>query len=212
MISYLSGSVKRVEHVLHGESENLRGNTEHGVSGLDSDEALGLADGLDDGLDVEGLDGTEVDDLTLDTVLLLEVLGGDEGLSDTAGEGDDGNVGSSTLNLGLSDGNDEVVGLGLLGHGEALSVEELVLEDNDRVGVANSGLQQSLGILGAPGRDHLKTGDRTVPCGVILGVLGGDTGSKSVGSTESDVAGLDTSGHVVGLCSRVNDLVNSLHL
>ena len=63
----------------------------------------GLLDRLDDGLDVEGLDGAEVDDLGLNAVLLLEGLGGDEGLADAAGEGDDGEVLAGTLDLGLAD-------------------------------------------------------------------------------------------------------------
>jgi hypothetical protein len=62
-----------------------------------------LLDRLDDGLNIEGLDGTEVDDLGLDAVLLLELLGGDQRLTDAAGEGDDGKVLSGTLDLGLAE-------------------------------------------------------------------------------------------------------------
>jgi hypothetical protein len=42
-------------------------------------------------------------------------------------------------------------------------------------------------------------------------MLGSDTGGEAVGPTECDVAGLDTSRHVMGLCSRVDDLINGLH-
>jgi hypothetical protein len=63
----------------------------------------GLLDGLDDSLDVEGLNGAQVDDLSLNTVLGLELFGGDEGLADTAGEGDDGEVLAGALDLGLSE-------------------------------------------------------------------------------------------------------------
>jgi hypothetical protein len=63
----------------------------------------GLLDRLDDGLNIKGLDGTEVDNLSLDTVLLLELLGGDQRLTDAAREGDDGKVLSGTLNLGLAE-------------------------------------------------------------------------------------------------------------
>ena len=62
-----------------------------------------LLDRLDDGFDIKGLDGTEVDDLGLDAVLLLELLGGDQRLTDAAREGDDGKVGSGTLDLGLAE-------------------------------------------------------------------------------------------------------------
>jgi hypothetical protein len=63
----------------------------------------GLLDGLDDGLDVERLDGAQVDDFGLDAVLLLELLGGDEGLADAAREGDDGEVLAGALDLGLAE-------------------------------------------------------------------------------------------------------------
>jgi len=42
-------------------------------------------------------------------------------------------------------------------------------------------------------------------------VLSGDTGGETVGTTESDVAGLDTTRHVVSLCGRVDDLIDGLH-
>ena len=87
----------------------------------------------------------------------------------------------------------------------------LVLQDNDRVGVADSSLQQTLGVLGAVWGDDLETGDAAVPGRVVLGMLGSDTGGETVGATEGDVAGLDTTGHVVCLCGRVDDLVNGLH-
>jgi len=42
-------------------------------------------------------------------------------------------------------------------------------------------------------------------------VLGSNTSGETVGTTESDVARLDTTGHVVSLSGRVDDLVNGLH-
>lgn len=62
-----------------------------------------LLDGLDDSLDIERLDGAEVDDLSLDTVLRLELLGSNKALADTAGKGDNSQVLSRTLNLGLAE-------------------------------------------------------------------------------------------------------------
>jgi hypothetical protein len=96
-------SVQVVEGVLGGQGDDLGGDTERGEPGLDGHHGAGLLDGVDDGLEVERLDGAEVDDLSLNAVLLLESLGGDEGLADAAGEGDDGEVLTGTLNLGLAD-------------------------------------------------------------------------------------------------------------
>lgn len=96
-------SVQVVEGVLGGQGNDLGGDTERGETGLDGHHGAGLLDRVDDGLEVEGLDGAEVDDLSLNAVLLLESLGGDEGLADAAGEGDDGEVLSGALDLGLAD-------------------------------------------------------------------------------------------------------------
>lgn len=63
----------------------------------------GLLDGLDDGLDVERLYRAQVDDFGLDAVFLLELLGGDQGLADAAGKGDDGEVLAGALDLGLAE-------------------------------------------------------------------------------------------------------------
>lgn len=207
----LGRAVEVVKGVLHGQGENLGADTKGGEARLDRQEAARLLDRVDNGLDVEGLDGAQVNDLGLDAVVLLEVLGGNQGLADAAGEGDNGQVGAGALNLGLAKGNDKVVLLGGLGHGEGLAVEELVLEDDDGVGVANGSLHQALGVLGAPGADDLEAGNGAVPGRVVLGVLGSDTGGEAVGATEGDVAGLDTARHVEGLGGRVDNLVDGLH-
>jgi hypothetical protein len=87
----------------------------------------------------------------------------------------------------------------------------LVLENHDRVRVTDGSLQQTLGILGAVWRNDLESRNASVPRGVILRMLSSDTGSETVGTTEGNVAGLDTTGHVVGLCGGVDNLVNGLH-
>ncbi|KAH0357911.1 hypothetical protein KCU83_g293, partial [Aureobasidium melanogenum] len=188
------GSLQVVPGVLGGESQKLSTDTEAGETRLDGHHVASLLDRLDDSLNIKGLDGTEVDDLGLNAVLLLELLGGDQRLTDAAGEGDDGKVLSGTLDLGLAE-----------------LADSLVLENNDGVGISDGGLHKTLGVLGAVRRNNLKTGDGAVPGRVILRVLSGDTSSETVGSTEGDVARLDTTRHVVGLCGRVDDLIDGLH-
>ena len=94
--------VQVVEGVFGGESNDLGGDTEGGEARLNGHHGTGLLDRVDDGLEIEGLDGTEVDDLSLNTVLLLESLSGNESLANAAGEGDDGEVLAGTLDLGLA--------------------------------------------------------------------------------------------------------------
>lgn len=207
----LGGCVEVVECVLHGKGEDLSADTESRVAELDDHQTVGLLDRLDDGLKVEGLDGTQVDDLSINTVVLLQVLSGDEGLTDASGHGHDGEILAGALNLGLAEGNHKVILLRSLGHGEALTVHELVLKDHNGVRVADGSLQETLGILRRPRGDDLQTGDAAVPGAEVLRVLGGDTGGEAVGATEGDVAGLNAAGHVQGLGCGVDDLVDSLH-
>jgi hypothetical protein len=63
----------------------------------------GLLDRLDNGLDVEGLDGTQVDDFGLDAVFLLQLGRGGEGLANAAGEGYDGEVFAGALDFGFAE-------------------------------------------------------------------------------------------------------------
>ena len=142
------GCLQVVESVLASKCHDLRCDTERGETGLYAEHVAGLLDGLDDSLDVEGLDGAEVDDLSLNAVLGLELFGGDKGLADAAGEGDDGEVLAGALDLGLSElrglsvsvrggegggvayRNDEVVLLGLLAHGEGKTVQKSAIVSN----------------------------------------------------------------------------------
>ena len=108
---------------------------------------VGLLDTLLDGLDIERPDTPHVDDLALNT-LLGKDLCCLERESDHPRVGDDGDVGSLALDLGLADREKEVGRLGLLGDGEGLAVKDLVLEEDDGVGVTDGGL--SLRFMSAP--------------------------------------------------------------
>lgn len=125
------GSSQVVETVFHGESEDLGGDTEHGVTGLDAHDATSLLERLDNSLNVEGLDGTKVDDLSINTVLLLQLSGSVERLSNTAGESDNGQVLSGALNLGLANRKNKVILLSGLAHGEGLTVQQPMQELSD---------------------------------------------------------------------------------
>lgn len=119
-----SGGSEVVKAVLHSQSHDLGGNTEHGVTGLDNHQAASFLNGGDDALNVQRLDGTQVEHLGVNTVLLLQFGGGGEGLTDTARDGDDGQVLSGTLDLSLTDRQNEVALLGGLAHGESLTVHK----------------------------------------------------------------------------------------
>ena len=65
-----------------------------------------------------------------------------------------------------------------LRHLEALAVEDLVLEEDDRVGIADRGLEQALGVGRRIGRDDLEPRAVAVPGAVLLAVLGARPGRR----------------------------------
>jgi hypothetical protein len=99
--------------------------------------------GFDNSLDVKGLDGAQVEDFGFNAVFGFELFGGGERLADAAREGYDGEVLAGALDLGFAElglsvgliwraegrthGNDEVVLLGLLAHGERETVQKPVV-------------------------------------------------------------------------------------
>ncbi len=83
----------------------------------------------------------------------------------------------------LADGQDEIVELR---HVERLAVENFVLEEDDRVGVADSGLQETLCVGCRIGLHHLQSRDVTVPGRIILAVLRRDARRCAVGAAEDD--------------------------
>ena len=97
------GCLKVVESVLAGKRHDLACYTEAGETRLDAEHVASLLDRLDNGFNVKGLDGAQVDDLSLNAVLGLELFGGNEGLADAAGEGYDGKILAGALDLGLSE-------------------------------------------------------------------------------------------------------------
>lgn len=119
-----SGGGQAVEAVLHGQGQDLGPNTEHGEARLDSHQAAGLLERLDNRLDVERLDGSQVDDLGLDSVLLLQFRGSIEREANTPRQGYDREILAGTLDLGLADRQHKVVLLGSLAHGEGHTVQE----------------------------------------------------------------------------------------
>lgn len=195
----------------HDLGSNLGTHAVHGPTTLDSDEAVGLLDGADDGVNVERTDGAKIDDLDGGNALLFKAFSGLNGEADGPRVGDDGEVGALTLDLGLADGDEEILGLSGLGEVEGGTVHELILQDNHGVGITDGGLEETLAVLGAPGGDDLEPGDRAVPSGVALTVLGTHTGSGTIGPTEDNGAIHDATGHVPGLGGTVDNVVDGLH-
>ena len=123
-------------------------------------------------------------------------------------EGDDGDVLARLVDARLADRQHEIVELR---HVEGLAVEDLVLEEDDRVRIADRGLEQALGVGGRVGLDDLQARDVAVPGGIVLAVLGGDARRGAVRAAEDDRRAHLAAGHVERLGGRVDDLVDRLH-
>ena len=113
--------------------------TNHAHVALESDAPVSLLDGCLDSLNVKRADAAQVDDLSLDT-LLGEDICSLKTVADHLAVCYNGDVRALTLNLGLADGKEEVVRHCLRRHGEGDTVHQLVLENDDGVGVADGGL------------------------------------------------------------------------
>ena len=174
---------------------------------FDADAAAGLLDRFHHRGAVHRTDRAQVDHLRLDA-LLGERLGRLQGVGHADGEGDDGDVLAGAVNARLADRQDEVVDLR---HREGLAVENLVLEEDHRVGIADRRLEQALRVGGGVGRDHLEARHVGVPRGVVVAVLGADTSGGAVGAAEHDRTAELAAGHVQGLGRRVDDVVDRLH-
>eukprot|EP00053_Salpingoeca_punica_P008562 m.76658 g.76658 ORF g.76658 m.76658 type:complete len:418 (+) comp14651_c0_seq1:227-1480(+) len=181
-----------------------------GPAVLDGDEAVGLLDGLDDGLGVHGPQGAQVDDLAADAEG-LELLGGRKAGAHGIAVRHQRHVGALALDLGLADRDEEVRAAGLLGQLKLHAVHELVLQADYGVLVADGRLEQANGVLRRVGRDDLEARAVGVPRAEALRVLGTDAGRRAVGAAEDDGAGEHAVGHVVGLGGRVDHVVDGLH-
>src|SRR5579859_4033335 len=147
---------------------------------------------------------------------------------------------SGSFDFGCADGEDEIFGLGFGGEGERLAVEDFVFEDYDGVGVADGCFHETFCVLGVnpahacgemgvctemhglgeegggpylrgPGRDDFETRNGGIPRGIVLRVLSSYTSGSTIRSSERNIARLNSTGHVQRLCSRIDNLINSLH-
>src|ERR671915_403997 len=138
----LHGGVEPVERLLLDQRGEVGAHAAVRPTLLDDHGAVGLLDGLEDGVEVERAQGAGIDPLRLDLVLLGELLGRLCGGDRPARDADDGHVVALAADGGLAEAHRAAV----LGHLAALAVERLVLDEDDRVVVADGGLQQALGV------------------------------------------------------------------
>lgn len=87
----------------------------------------------------------------------------------------------------------------------------LVLQNNDRIRVSDRCLQKTFGVFRTPWCNNFESRYASVPARVVLGMLCSNAGCKAIGTPESDVTRLYSTGHVMCFCGGIYDLVNGLH-
>lgn len=179
------GSPEVVECIFGGQGNQLSADSKAGEARFHSHHVARLLHRLDDGLNIQRLDAAKVDDFSLDAILALELLSRDQTLANASGEGDDRQILARALDLRFAKlgydvssrprlqrllhrfemtyRNNEIVALRLFAHLKRQAVQQLVLQHNDRVGVSDCGLQQTLGILCRVWRNDLEAWNRSVP-------------------------------------------------
>ena len=118
----------------------------------------------------------QVDDLRIDA-FAHQLLRGFERNTDADRIADQGHVLARADDARLADRQDVIV---QLRHVEMLAVEQLVLEEDDRVVAADRRLQQALGVGRAVRRDDDEARNAGIPGPVVLAVLSADTRCGSV--------------------------------
>ena len=167
----------------------------------------GLLDRRNDGVGVHRLERAQVNHLGIDA-FAGQFFGGLEGIVHAHRPGDDRHVVSGPRDLCLADRQDKVIELR---HRRRVAVENFVFEEDHRIGIADRGLQQALGIGSVGRRNHLQAWNVRVPRRIILAVLGGDACGDSIRPAEHNLATHLSARHVQGLRGGIDQLVNRLH-
>ena len=149
----------------------------------------------DNGRGIERPQGAQIDDFGRNA-RLFQFFGGLQRQLHHAREGHDRHMLAWPGNARLADRHEE---FGIVGHREALAVDQLVLEKHDRVRVADRRFEQALVVGAGVGRDHLETRDMRVPARIALRMLRGDPRGDAVRPAKNDRAAHLPARHVAGL-------------
>ena len=123
---------------------------------------------------------------------------------DHARIGDDCHVATLALDIGHSVGDDII----LFGHVSLNPVEHLVLDEHNRVVVADGSLEQSLGIVGSAGHDDIDAGKVGPQRLETLGVVGSDAPPRASLGPDHHGHGSLAAKHEAVLGPLVGDLVH----
>ena len=108
----------------------------------------------DHGFDVQRAQGAKIDHFGIDA-LVRQLLGGFQRQADADRIGHQRHILALLDHARLADGQDEIVDLR---HVEGAAIDDFVFQEDHRIGIADRGFQQALGVGGEIGRDHFQAG------------------------------------------------------
>mmetsp|Transcript_22635 Transcript_22635/g.52546 ORF Transcript_22635/g.52546 Transcript_22635/m.52546 type:complete len:245 (-) Transcript_22635:398-1132(-) len=195
----LHGGVEVVKGVrLHQRRRNLGPHTVHGPSVLHRDDAICPDDRVNNGLRVEGADRPQVDDLSVDP-LLGKHVGSLQAEANHSGEADQCDVGAGPHNLCLVKGEHKVILGSLIRDTKRSAIHQLILKENNGVGVADRRLEEAPRVFAIKGSHHLETRAVSVPRRKALRMLRPHPRRGPVGPPEDDGALDVASRHIMDL-------------
>ena len=192
-----------VEALLGERGGDLRAGAGEGGIHLADHRAPGAAHRLADRLHVERRERPRVHHLDV-VALVFQRDARLQRARHHAADGDHGRVLALALDVRLAEGDDIV----LLRHLALAHIERLVFEEGDRVGAADRGLHQALGVIGRAGRRHLEARHMHEPGFHDLRMLGRDQPGGAAGQADDDGHARLSAGHVAHLGGLVDDLVH----
>jgi len=137
-----------------------------------------------DGIGVERPQAAQIDDFRRNP-RFLAFLGGLQRQFDHARKRGDRHVVAGPRDARPADRHEI---FGIVGHGKALAVNQLVFEKDDRVRVADRRFQQALVIGAGEGRYNFEPGAMRIPARIALRMLGRDAGGDAVWAAKDDRA------------------------
>ena len=153
---------RRCIEIVEAELGQVGGDIVHDIAAfdrfIDQNDFAGLLDRGNQLVIIQRIDGTQVDDLSIHPVS-LELLRGIKSLEQGRAEGDHRQVLAFFLDVGFADRDFIVAFRHAFGvEAFAFAVELLALEEDDRIGSRQSGIQQTFGIVWGDRIDDLQTG------------------------------------------------------
>jgi hypothetical protein len=167
---------------------------------LDCEEPAGLRNGIEDRPGVERDEGPQVDHLQRET-LPGEPVSCLEGAWDHQSESGDGDIRAFPHHFGRPQLVDDLT----VGDLRLARHERLVLEEDNRVGIADRGGHEPNDVGRGRRGHHFQARDHHRPVLHALGVLGAKTGATSVGGADHEGEAHLTAGHVTALGDLVRD-------